>query len=511
MRAVVLFAVLLGVRQQQAPPQAHPLPPQQQVQPVPSQAAPPAPPAPQPEPPQPPETPRVDKLAQATTVDGETICMISPMRTFYGRRQWKPAWNDASLAALRHAIDNAATHGLDPQRYHAQALGEVRDDLARDVLATDAFLRLGSNLAHGAVDPEILKPAWCADAVIDMPAVLQSALDNNSIETSLEQLGPHDARYQRLRGELESLATASWRKVDEGKTLRRGDHGPRVAQLRERLGVDATNDVFDEDVDRALRVFQTHHGLRGDGVAGRDTVAELNVTPEARRKQIIVNLERWRWMPRNLGPVHVIVNIAGFRLHLYQGGTEALSMNVIVGKLYHETPFFAAKITDVTLNPWWSVPERIADDELRPKIEKSASYLAREHMVVTSEGRIRQRPGPWNSLGRVKFEMDNRYNVYLHDTPAKSLFDSTVRTFSHGCIRIERPLDLADFLLSDQPKWNRDEILATVARGQERTVKVTTPVPVYVLYWTAWPAADGDVEYHRDVYGADARVAAALE
>ena len=437
--------------------------------------------------------------------------MSRTARRTSARRDSQPAWNDANLAALRRAIDAASTHGLDPQRYHATALADVHDELARDVLATDAFLRLGSNLAHGAVDPQFLRAAWCADAAIDLPAVLQAALDGNSVESTLEHLAPADARYQRLRQELQTLRTASWRGVPEGKKLHKGDHGPSIAALRERLGLDAKTDVFDNELVTALRDFQAHHGLTADGVAGRDTIHELNVSPADRAVQVAVNLERWRWMPRDLGPTHVIVNIAGFYLGVYTNGSETMAMKVIVGKLYHETPFFAARISDVTLNPWWNVPEGIAEKELWPKVQKQPSYLKREHMVVTSDNRIRQRPGPWNWLGRVKFEMDNQYNVYLHDTPAKSLFDSTVRTFSHGCIRLERPLDLADFLLSDQPKWTRDNILSTIARGEERTIPVTTPVPVYVLYWTAWPATDGDVEFHPDVYGADARVAAALK
>ncbi|HEX7190316.1 MAG TPA: L,D-transpeptidase family protein, partial [Thermoanaerobaculia bacterium] len=168
------------------------------------------------------------------------------------------------------------------------------------------------------------------------------------------------------------------------------------------------------------------------------------------------------------------------------------------------------KITDVTINPWWNVPDSIADNELWPKQRRNHRYFAREHMVVTNDSRIRQRPGEWNSLGRIKFEMANGFNVYLHDTPAKSLFNETVRTFSHGCIRIERPLDLAHYLLGDQPKWSDAAIETAIVGGESQTVAITTPVPVYVLYWTAWPASDGDIEYHRDVYGNDARVIAAL-
>jgi murein L,D-transpeptidase YcbB/YkuD len=181
-----------------------------------------------------------------------------------------------------------------------------------------------------------------------------------------------------------------------------------------------------------------------------------------------------------------------------------------VGKEYTRTPFFAARITEVIVNPWWNVPESIATNELWPKQRRDRSYFAREHMVVT-DGRIRQRPGEWNSLGRLKFNMPNPYDVYLHDTPAKQLFARSFRAFSHGCIRLERPMDLALYLLRDQPRWNAASIESEIASGTERTIHLTTPQPVYVLYWTTSVGDDGHVEFHRDHYERDAAIAAALQ
>jgi len=432
------------------------------------------------------DTAKIERYARSNAVAGETICMASPLRTFYERRAWQPAWNDASLAALTRAIEGADSHGLDPRKYHAAALQSLNDTAARDVLASDAFLRLASNLSRGAVDPEFLRPAWCAEPKIDLAAVLQSALDNNNVEATIDKLAPDDPRYQRLRKELRILRSGTWTQVPPGADIRKGVRDAWVVE------------------------FQKHHGLAADGVIGRDTLRELNVTAEQRAEQVKANLERWRWMPRQLGERYVIVNIAGFQLDVFEHGTNVMTMKTVVGKLYHETPFFAAMITDVTINPWWNVPDSIADDELWPKQRRDPRYFAREHMVVTNDGRIRQRPGEWNSLGRIKFEMANRFNVYLHDTPAKSLFNATVRAFSHGCIRIERPLDFARYLLADQPAWSGAAIESTIVGGENQTVAIKSPVPVYVLYWTAWPAIDGDVEYHRDVYGNDARVIAAL-
>lgn len=418
--------------------------------------------------------------AQSNVVAGEKVCMASPLRTFYQRRAWQPAWTDANLAALNRAIENAESHGLDRRKYHDEALATVKDAEARDVLASDAFLRLAANLSRGAVDPEFLRAAWCAEPKIDLAAVLQSALDNNNVEETIEKLAPADPRYQRLRQELRALRSGAWTQVPPDAEIRKGVRAPWVVD------------------------FQKHHGLTPDGVIGRDTLRELSVTRDQREAQVKANLERWRWMPRPLGDRYAIVNIAGFQLDVYEQGKNVITMKTVVGKLYHETPFFAAMISDVTINPWWNVPSSIANNELWPKQHRDPGYFAREHMLVTNDGRIRQRPGAWNSLGRIKFEMPNRFNVYLHDTPAKSLFGETVRAFSHGCIRIERPLDLAHYLIGEQAT---DTALLT---EETRTIPISSPVPVYVLYWTAWPANDGDIEYHRDVYGNDARVIAAL-
>jgi murein L,D-transpeptidase YcbB/YkuD len=296
--------------------------------------------------------------------------------------------------------------------------------------------------------------------------------------------------------------------VPEGRTLRAGDDDPRVGILRRRLYSPSDSPIFDSELEELVRHFQSHHGITADGIVGRETLRELNVSAAGRAQQIAVNMERWRWMPEDLGPSYVIVNIAAFRLDVIEGDRSVLTMKTVVGKEYTRTPFFAARIDEVIVNPWWNVPDSIAAKELWPKQRRDRSYFAREHMVVTN-GRIRQRPGPWNALGRLKFNMPNNYNVYLHDTPAKSLFERPLRAFSHGCIRLEKPLDLALYLLRDQPRWNAAAIEIAIEAG-ERAIRLTTPQPVYVLYWTAWVADDGHMEFHRDHYERDAAIAAAM-
>ena len=414
-------------------------------------------------------------------------------------------WDQRNLDALQGAIERAADDGLNPARYH---------DLPPD----EAFLKLATDLSRGVCDPQFTRPDWCArPGQFNFPLLLQAALEEHTIAETLTRVTPKHEGYVRLRAALahyrEIERGGGWPLVSKGRKLRLGDRGPRVLELCERLSKEhavESSDVFDEHLDTLVRHFQEHHGLAVDGVVGPETLRELNVPAGDRVKQLVVNLERWRWMPEHLDGTYAFVNIAAFRLDVFEGQDQVLSMKTIVGKGYTRTPFFAAQIREVIVNPWWHVPDSIAAKELWPKQQRDPSYLAREHMVV-SNGRIRQRPGPWNALGRLKFNMPNPFNVYLHDTPAQSLFARPVRAFSHGCIRLAQPLDLAEYLLRDQPQWTRAAIESAIEKGSERAIRLTAPVPVYVLYWTAWVDDDGHVEFHRDHYRRDAALAAALE
>jgi len=456
----------------------------------------------------------IAQFLQREVVAGERICDATGLRTFYARRENQPAWDVRSTAALLAAIDALASEGLDPDRYHRAALNRLAPGAERDVLATDAFLAAATHLSRGVVDPQFARPAWCAPpAKIDVAALLQAALDDATIGETLDRVAVRHEGYVRLRKALaayrEVARNGGWPVVPPGRKLRLGDDDPRVIILRKRLYSPSESTLFDAELDALVRHFQSHHGITVDGIVGPETLRELNVSAHDRAQQIAVNMERWRWMPEDLGRSYILVNIAAFRLDVIEGDRSVLTMKTVVGKEYTRTPFFAARIVEVLLNPWWNVPDSIAAKEIRPKQRRDPSYLRREHMIV-SNGRIRQRPGEWNSLGRLKFNMPNNYDVYLHDTPAKSLFEQSFRAFSHGCIRLEKPLDLALYVLRDQPQWTRAAIESAIDSGTEQTIRLTTPQPVYVLYWTAWVGDDGDMEFHRDHYERDAALAVAL-
>jgi murein L,D-transpeptidase YcbB/YkuD len=258
-------------------------------------------------------------------------------------------------------------------------------------------------------------------------------------------------------------------------------------------------------------------------VLGPKTLAALNVSVEARIRQIELNLERWRWLPKDLGGCYIMVNIAGFELAVMEGTDIVMTMPVVVGTAYRKTPVFSARMNHLIFAPYWNVPPTILREDKLPKIKADPGYVQRQHFEIvrgteenptfldpwnipwrkvtaaTFPGHLRQTPGPWNALGRVKFMFPNAFDVYLHDTPDKHLFVRDARTFSSGCIRIQKPLDLAQYLLEEQG-WDRDRILAAMARSKPLRVELVRSLPVHVLYWTAWVDAEGILQFRDDIY-----------
>ena len=499
---------------------------------------------------------------------GEPVYESLVLPSFYERRLYRPAWSDergpTRLADdLVGALRRADLEGLRSEDYHLAGidalLAGVRADAKRDpaiapdrwaeldLLLTDAFLVYGAHLLAGRVNPETLRPEWLAHPrSADIAAVLEAALASGNIGVMLETLAPPQHGYRRLREALaryrEVAASGGWPAIPDRSTLQLGDSGPPVVALRERLrleddlGPAAQQDtaLFDEGVEQALKKFQRRHGLAADGAVGVATRAELNVRVERRVEQVELNLERWRWLPKDLGRRHIIVNIAAFELEVVAEEAVVLSMRVVVGRPFDRTPVLSDTMRYIVLNPYWHVPRNIAAGELLAKVRQDPSYLARYKLrVFPNSGpdarevdpttvdwsaitparfpfRLRQDPGPLNALGRVKFMFLNKYNVYLHDTPARPLFDEAQRDFSHGCIRIQQPIELAVYLLRQDPRWNRDALLGALDEAVDRTVPLPEPMPIHLLYWTAWADEDGTIQFRRDIHGRDAPLLRAL-
>lgn len=502
------------------------------------------------------------------TCRGQRICGISAIPEFYGKREYAPAWTlegtpTRQLEDLVLALESCGDEGLSPEIYHfaeiQEILGKIRDSgstpgaaspsiLAElDVLLTDAFLLYATHLRAGRVDPESIHTSWVSFLPeIDLLRLLSEAIERGRIAQSLLELTPTDERYHQLKKLLLTYRRFSdeggWPQLPSGPTLRPGELDLRVPALRRILTAmgdleeSAEQDglLFDDSLEQALRRFQRRHGLEVDGILGRKTLSQLNRPIGGRIRQLEINLERWRWLPHDLGSRYLLVNIADFRLDAIESGRSVLDMRVVVGSHYRKTPVFSETMKYIVLNPYWHVPFRIAVKDKIPLIQKDPSYLSKNGFRVflgweadapevppesvdwsgITQGnfvyRLRQDPGPQNALGRIKFMFPNHFAVYLHDTPQQVLFGKTVRTFSSGCIRVEKPLELAAYVLQGNPYWTRERIEAAIASDRNRTVLLDEPIPVHLLYWTAWVEPDGTPHFREDIYERDVLVDRAL-
>ena len=488
---------------------------------------------------------------------------------FYAGHGHRLAWCDDSgrirpaTTILLDALRRAGEHGLDPEDYALSRLDLLGAQIGKgplddaavarladfDLLMTAAFFRYASDLSTGRVHPDEIRNDWHTNLPdLDPLTRLDRALEGDGLSQLLEALPPPHAGYARLREALKSLreidAAGGWPTIPDGPEIKMGSRGPRVLLLRQRLaepggaGDSATaatpvaGDRFDAALADSVRRFQERHGIEPDGKLSATTLAELNVPVGRRIRQVELNLERWRWIPRRLGDPHVFVNIPGFDLELVRGGVSAWRTRIVVGKAFTPTPVFSDRIVAIVVNPPWNVPESIALREYLPEQLKNPKAFERLGLRLfegpeenarevdpakvdwraLAKGsfpyRLRQDPGPTNALGRLKFHLTNDYNIYLHDTPTRGLFGQSDRDLSHGCIRVEKPLDLALQLLGEESQGLLREALA---QAEERHLSVKPPVPIHILYLTARVDEAGVLRFSPDVYEFDGPQGAALD
>jgi murein L,D-transpeptidase YcbB/YkuD len=495
-------------------------------------------------------------------VNGERIVLGDTVARYYESQQFRPQWRDpARLDKLIASLFGLLDDGLDPGDYHVEALQAYRTKFRRtpvlppaeqaglEVLATDALILGLSHLYLGKVNPEKLSSQWNFDTrPIDRERgfeQLTRALDSGQIRETFDRARPQHVWYQRGRERLREYralsAAGGWPELPEGPTLKPGMTDPRVPTLRARLQVTkdfpappaAPEEVYDASLEAAVKFFQERHGLTADGVVGPATRAAMNVPVEARIDQIRINLERGRWVLHEIKGNLVVVDVAGFDVSYFRDDEPVWTSKVIVGRPYRETPIFKSMITYVVFNPTWTIPPTILVKDKLPILKRDPGYLARNNIrVIDANGRevdprsvnwnrygpgrlppyqLRQDPGEDNALGLVKIMFPNKYMVYLHDTPTKALFDKDERTFSSGCIRVQKAFELAELVLGEPARWNQETMAAVVASKKMQTVNLAQPVPVLILYWTSQPRADGQVVFRNDVYGRDPPTLAALD
>jgi murein L,D-transpeptidase YcbB/YkuD len=487
------------------------------------------------------------------------------LRKIYQPRDHAPLWLEGArptrqAAAAIAALAAADRKGLDPADYDAALLERKRTALASGRAASAgelarfeaalsiASLRMLSDLHVGRLNPRYV--AYGLDAerhVVELADRLPAAVESGRVRELSEEMDPEYVMYRRLQRALATYralaADASWRPLRFPETLHPGDESEIVPDLARNLALlgDLPAEAARPDARyggplvEAVRRFQTRHGLDPDGAIGPRTARALAVSPAARVRQIELSLERFRWIPDLIDARFVIVNVPAFELlareSISEPGESALSMRVVVGKAARTpTPVFIADMSAVVFRPYWNVPRSITVHEMLPKIRRDLGYLARQHMEIVASGgadvlpptsdsvarlaagtaRLRQRPGPDNALGRVKFLLPNRYGVFLHDTPFPGIFQRSRRDFSHGCIRLEDPVGLASWVLRDRPEWTPDAIASAMAASGETRVALRDRIVVIVFYTTVIVRSDDTVWFFDDLYGHDAKLDRAL-
>lgn len=491
----------------------------------------------------------------------DTLSFREDLSAFYRKRKFRPAWILQGRFArpeaweLADAVNKCDREGLDPADYRIASLDSLLPVFGRrfywgagpspelaavlDMLLTDAYLRLGAHLLAGRVHPLSLADQWhISEEETDLAAYLEHALaERDEVRESLRRLAPSHPEYGILKWWLTEhrkiQSRGGWPAVPKGGILALGDTGSRVTSLCRRLALsgdleawdpEACGRSFDSSLVAAVKRFQGRHGLAATGRVDEATLRDLNVTVEDRIDQIRLGLECWRWLPRDLGERHARVNIADFSLTAWKGDKVELAMRVVVGRKEDSTPVFSDRIVSVSLNPSWNIPESIAKEEILPELKADPTYLERQGMELltswsergealrpdtidwsevtpeTFRFRIRQKHGEGSALGKVKFVMTNPFNIYLHDTPSKAYFAGHRRALSHGCVRVERPVELAEWILA--PDWNRESLLKEIAKGEPTILPAPGKgMPVHILYWTAFTDAEGGIQFRRDIYG----------
>lgn len=508
------------------------------------------------------ETPPGGEQDFVVPVEGGILQSLSidwpRLEGFYEARQGNLVWHDGGELNTRGRLlyrwlASSDREGLSPADYHVNHLRHLMDDdmpdhrLLRELLLTDGYFLLARDLSLGHLDPRTVDPLWLLpDDPFDPLDALADALERNRLAELLHSLAPANDAYVRLREALARYraiqGAGGWPRLDTDHTLRPGADDPEVVSLRERLDAErgasweavVEPSHFDEALRETVRRYQQRHGLQDDGVVGPETLRALNVPVETRITQLLINLERWRWLPRELAPEYLMVNAAGFEIELVAQDRVVFHKRTVNGTQVRQTPSIGSRVTHLVANPQWTVPRTIAVQDMLPRLQADSGYLQKNRIRVYRHNGgnweevdpsiidwspyhednfpfvLRQDAGAGNSLGRVKFHMPNPYAVFLHDTPAVGLFQRANRALSSGCVRVEGAGQLARLLSRETNASDEAAFTRALESGETLITPLDRPVPVYLTYFTSWVDASGEVNFRPDVYHRDSRLMLAL-
>ena len=476
---------------------------------------------------------------------------------FYNRRNFSLAWFDKKdlvpqAGMFLNMLNNIETEGLPAAKFDFKKLLENYNKVAvlkkndataievkdLDLMLTASYFTYVKNLWHGAVDSKDEDIEWFVQRKkIKYGKTLDAILEAKGDPFSkFEPLNPEYKKLKVLLADYRAIEKkGGWPVISIEQKLVKGDTSAQILNVKKYFNVTGDlkssnqKNLLDESVEEAVKAFQKRHGLTEDGILGGKTVEEMNTPITKRIEQIIINMERWRWVPQNFSDNYLMVNIPEYKLRIYEKEKEVMNMNVIVGKAANSTPIFNDELEFVVFNPYWNLPKSIVINEMLTLLRKNPVIIEKENMevyqgkpenlidpytvdwnAVDSENppyQIRQKPGGNNALGKMKFLFPNEYDVYLHDTPGHELFSQAKRGFSHGCIRLEKPKELALYLLRNDAEWNNQNIDQLLTTDEEKFVKLQKKVPVYILYFTSWVDAQGIPHFRDDIYSHDEKLA----
>ena len=460
------------------------------------------------------------------------------IRSFYNGRNYQYAWFNSigisSQAAtftdffsdyISYSKDSSLYNPVFSTLYDSITGGNYSFNIAdsivfkTELLLTAQFFRYAYRKYQGSNALNTKELEWYIPRKrINSVALLDTMLAHKN--ENVAELEPVHQQYKLLKNYLvkyyEIEKQGGWQTIKADKMkYQLGDESPVIGRIKHSLflkgdlATDDTSYAMNEATVTAVKHFQHRYGLKEDGVITASFINELNRPVQDRLNQILINMERLRWLPAQPATDFLLVNIPEYRLHIYEKGTYKWSMDVVVGTAANNTVIFQGNLKHIVFSPYWNVPSSILRNEIMPALRRNKNYLVRNHMEWNGNA-VRQKPGPWNALGLVKFLFPNSYSIYLHDTPSKSKFEENKRAFSHGCIRLSQPKQLAEFLLRNEPEWTAQTIEEAMNAGKEQYVNVNNPVPVFIVYLTAFVDANGELNFRNDVYGHDAKMAGQL-